>query len=112
MEERNLIQAELENQNLSDHTRQSKQETLLILDQRLDTARNRSTRMQEIESDLKRIEQKLALMFERAAQQNPMGDAGRRINFSDEIQTGASLHSLVGGQVEEMDHLVTQEVCA
>ena len=78
----------------------------------MDAARSRWSRIQEIESDLTRIEQKLALMFDRAAQHNIMGDSGRRINFSDEVQTGASLTSLTSPHVEELDTLVTAQVCA
>lgn len=112
IEQRNHILSELDQQGLTSTSRQSKEETILILDQRLDTARNRSGRLQEIESDLTRIEQKLALMFDRAAQHNTMGDSGRRINFADELQTGASLTSLAGSNIEEMDNLVTAQVCA
>ncbi len=111
-EERRRILQELEEPGLTSATRQSKEETVLILDQRMETARSRSGRIQEIESDLTRIEQKLALMFDRAAQHNIMGDSGRRINFSDEVQTGASLSSLTNSHVEELDSLVTAQVCA
>lgn len=110
--ERSRILQELEQPGLTTATRQSKEETVLILDQRMDTARSRWSRIQEIESDLTRIEQKLALMFDRAAQHNIMGDSGRRINFSDEVQTGASLTSLTRSDVEELDSLVTAQVYA
>lgn len=110
--ERGRILQELESPALTDSARLSKEETVLILDQRLDAARNRRSRIEEIESDLTRIEQKLALMFDRAAQHNIMGDSGRRINFSDEVQTGASLSSLTSSHVEEVDTLVTAQVCA
>lgn len=110
--ERARITEDLQSPALTDAARQSKEETVLILDQRLDAARSRWSRIQEIESDLTRIEQKLALMFDRAAQHNIMGDSGRRINFSDEVQTGASLSSLTSSHVEEMDSLVTAQVCA
>lgn len=110
--DRARILEELEHPGLTPASRQSKEETVLILDQRLDAARSRWGRIQEIESDLTRIEQKLALMFDRAAQHNIMGDSGRRINFSDEVQTGASLSSLTSSHVEELDALVTAQVCA
>ena len=110
--DRSRILRELELPGLTPVTRQSKEETVLILDQRLDAARSRWSRIQEIESDLTRIEQKVALMFDRAAQHNIMGDSGRRINFSDELQTGASLTSLTSPHVEELDTLVTAQVCA
>jgi len=112
IEQRNQILSDLEHSELSAVSRQSKEETVIILDQRLDTARNRAGRIQEIESDLTRIEQKMALMCDRAAQHNTMGDSGRRINFSDEVQTGSSLASLAGSHIEEMDTLVTEQVCA
>jgi hypothetical protein len=111
-EQRTCILQELEEPGLTSASRQSKEETILILDQRLDTARNRWSRLDEIESDLTRIEQKLSLMFDRAAQHNTMGDSGRRINFSDEIQTGISLASPTSSHVEELDNFVTAQVCA
>ena len=110
--ERQRLLKELESPDLTPMARQSKEETLLILDQRIDTARNRLSRVQEIESDLIRIEQKVALMFDRAAQNNTMGDSGRRINFSDEIQIGTSLGSTNSSEVEELDSLVTAQVYA
>ena len=112
LQQRDRILAELQQHPLTPASRQSKDETILILDQRLETARGRAGRTQEIESDLTRIEQKLALMVDRAAQHNTMGDAARRIHFSDEVQTGASLTSLMGALVEELDAFVTAQVCA
>ena len=111
-EQRRGILYELDHADLTALTRQSKEETILILDQRLDAARNRGGRIQEIQSDLTRIEQKLALMYDRATQHNIMGDSGRRINFSDEVQTGASLGSLISSPIQEMDGIVTAQVCA
>ena len=110
--EHDRITQEISASDLTATARQSKEETLLILDQRLDTARNRSSRILEIESDLIRIEHKLALMFDRTAQHNTLGDSGRRINFSDEIQTGASLTALTNSHVSELDTMVTAQVCA
>ncbi len=112
LQERDRILAELSLPHLTPASRLSKEETILILDQRWDAAQSRGGRSQEIESDLTRIEQKVALMYDRAAQHNTLGDAGRRIHFSDEIQTGASLTTLMGAHVEELDSLVTAQVCA
>ncbi len=51
-------------------------------------------------------------MYDQATQHHIMGDSGWRINFSDEVQTGAFLGSLISSPIQEMDGIVTAQVCA
>lgn len=107
--QRNQLLAELDSEDLTTATRQSKQETVLILDQRVLTIRSRAGRIHEIESDLTRVEQWVALMHDQAAQHNTMGDAGRRLHFGQETLTLPSLDSVPGSNLQALDALVNSQ---
>jgi|GEM_PF-4032147 len=101
--QREALLAELDSEALTESTRQSKQETLLILDQRILTIRNRAGRIQEIESDITRVEQWVALMHDQAAQQNTMGDAGRQIHFTPDSLSLPSLKGTASASIQQLD---------
>jgi hypothetical protein len=105
--QRQALLEELDSSHLTPSTRQSKQETVLILDQRVLTLRNRAGRIEEIESDLTRVEQWVALMHDQAAQHNTLGDAGRRVHFAAESLTLPSLEGLPGAALQELDARIT-----
>ena len=108
--QRKMLLEELDSDNLTPATRQSKQETVLIRDQRVLTLRHRPGRIGEIESDLVRVEQWVALMHDQAAQHNTMGDAGRRIHFAAESLTLPSLEGLPGAGIQSLDARITSQV--
>ncbi|MES2707621.1 MAG: hypothetical protein V4726_13585 [Verrucomicrobiota bacterium] len=103
---------ELDSDHLTPSARQSTHETVLILDQRVLTLRSRAGRIREIESDLTRVEQWVALMHDQAAQHNTMGDAGRRLRFGPESLTLPSLGSLPGSNLQQLDALVNSQACS
>jgi len=107
--QRKVLLEELDSDELTPATRQSKQETVLILDQRVLTLRHRPGRIGEIESDLIRVEQWVALMHDQAAQHNTMGDAGRRIHFAAESLTLPSLEGLPGAGLQQLDARITSQ---
>lgn len=107
--QRDALLQELDDPALTAATRQSKQETVLILDQRVLTLRQRGGRIVEIESDLTRVEQWVALMCDQAAQHNTMGDAGRRLHFAPESLTLPSLESLPGSNLRSLDQRISSQ---
>jgi hypothetical protein len=107
--QRDALLTELETTTLTATTRQSKEETLLILDQRIVTIQNRAGRIQEIESDITRVEQWVALMHDQAAQHNAMGDAGRSIHFASDSLTLPSLDSLPGSSIQQLDAQISSQ---
>lgn len=100
---------ELDSDTLSPAARQSTHETVLILDQRVVTLRSRPSRVREIESDLMRVEQWVALMHDQAAQHNSLGNAGRRLRFGPESLSLPSLDSLPGAHLRELDDLMNSQ---
>ena len=107
--QRKVLLEELDYDDLTPATRQSKQETVLILDQRVLTLRHRPGRIGEIESDLIRVEQWVALMHDQAAQNNTMGDAGRRIHFASESLTLPSLEGIPGAGLQQLDARIVSQ---
>lgn len=107
--QRDALLAELDTATLTPTTRQSKQETLLILDQRVITIRNRAGRIEEIESDITRVEQWVALMHDQAAQHNAMGNAGRSIHFAADALTLPSLDTIPGSTIQQLDAQITSQ---
>lgn len=101
--ERERLRTGLASRELSPAARQSTMETLELLEQRLFAARQRITRMEEIGCDLVRIEHKIALLHDRAAQHSMLGEAGLRIDLASELAgfPHGSLSST--SQMEEMD---------
>lgn len=110
--QRRKLLEELDSEEMTASTRQSTQETILILDQRVLTIRSRAGRIREIESDILRVEQWVALMQDQAAQHNTMGDAGRRLHFGPESLTLPSLESLPGSNLQQLDALVNSQAGA
>lgn len=107
--QRQALLEELEGEDLSASARQSKQETVLILDQRIRTLSGRASRIQEIESDIVRVEQWVALMHDQAAQNNTMGDAGRRIHFAAESLAFPSLEGLPPAGLQHLDARISSQ---
>lgn len=105
------LETELERPDLTPAARESKLETAALLRQRLAAARSRRERLQEVASDLDRIEQKIALLYDQAAQHNPMNDAGLRVNLPAEELHLRSL-SPSAGDMEEMDRWMTEQLSA
>lgn len=105
-EEKMVLETDLRREDLSEVTRQAKQQTIHLLEQRMNASRMRAIRTEEVESDLIRIEHQLALLCDRAAEQSPLADAGYRIDLAAEPATTASCGELPGGahvqQVEEI----------
>lgn len=100
------VELEISNPSISDGSRQAKQQTLQLLDQRITAARMRIVRIEEVTSDLQRIEHQLALLCDRAADQSPLAEAGFRIDLATESVASAFCGELPGGlnvqQVEEI----------
>lgn len=106
------LEAELEQPDLTPAARESKQETAILLRQRIASAEARRARLQEVESDLTRIEHKIALLYDQAVQQNSMNDAGLRVNLPAEAMDLRSLSPSAGGGMEEVDRLMTEQLSA
>lgn len=106
---RQRLLEELDSAHLSPAARQSTHETVLILDQRVLTLRSRPSRVREIESDLIRVEQWVALMHDQAAQHNALGDAGRRLRFGPESLSLPSLEALPGASLRDLDELMNSQ---
>lgn len=98
------LEEELRNPSLSEAARNSRLETLQLIERRILACRQRSVRIDEVESDLARIEHKVALLHDRAAQQSTLGDAGVLIDmFSDSPTALAPLPAAASSQVEDLD---------
>ena len=104
--ERARLEVELRREDLSLASRQSKGETLDLLEQRISAARTRAVKIEEVESDLLRIEHQLALLCDRAAQRSPLGDSGFRIELAAETFATATSGDLAGNMtVQQVEQL-------
>lgn len=104
--ERQRMEREIGDPGISEASRQVKQQTIHLLEQRITGARLRTIRVEEVESDLLRIDHQLALLCDRAAQQSPLADAGFRIDLATESVATSLCGDLPGGlNVQEMEEI-------
>lgn len=104
--ERSRLEVESDDPGISEASRQVKQQTIQLLEQRITAARMRTIRVEEVESDLLRIDHQLALLCDRAAQQSPLADAGFRIDLATETVATSLCGDLPGGvNVQEMEEI-------
>jgi len=84
------IQSDLKSPQLADPVRESKQATLVILQKRLANIQRREQTLQEVESDLTRIDAQIDLSLENATMRNqPQVVAGNIDLFSQLLDAGA-----------------------
>jgi hypothetical protein len=82
------LENELKDPNVTDALRQSKSATLAIMKQRLANLQNRSRTMEEIESDLTRIEAQVDLALENASMQGKPQTISLEIDLASDLVSG------------------------
>ena len=102
--QRDDLVASLEDPELSQQACATRLDTLNLIDQRFLSARQSKMRMEETESELDRIEQKLALLHERAAQSASSGQ-GLQVDLYSEAATLTFSPQGFGENVAELDRL-------
>lgn len=83
------LENELRDPNVTDALRQSKSATLSIMKQRMANLQNRSRTMQEIESDLTRIEAQVDLALENASMQGKPQTISLEIDLASDLVSGS-----------------------
>ncbi len=99
---RAAIEAALIDDAISEQSRNTKLETLNLLDQHILAGRQSLMRIEESESELLRIELRLSLLHERAAQSASVGESLRAEIYSEAV-TLAVMPPGFGNAVRELD---------
>jgi hypothetical protein len=102
----NEIQQYLENQDLVESVKNSKNATLKILEQRLSNLRRREDSLEEMESDLTRVEAQVDLALENASMQGKPHTISAYVDLSSQLFDG-SLFIDAGSAITELDQNIS-----